>query len=48
VYYSFAAPLLGIALIIVLQRFHWLLDEARVRRFVDRATAETARRRYRR
>jgi hypothetical protein len=48
VYYSFAAPLLGIALIIALQRVHWLLDERRVRRFVDRATAETARRPQRR
>jgi hypothetical protein len=48
VYYSFAAPLLGIALIVVLQRVHWLFDQARVRRFVDRATAETARRPHRR
>jgi hypothetical protein len=46
VYYSLAAPLLGITLIIALQRVPWLLREHRVRRFVDRATAETARRRH--
>jgi hypothetical protein len=44
VVYSLAAPLLAMALVIVAPRFAWI-DEARVRRFVDRATAETARRR---
>jgi hypothetical protein len=42
--YSLAAPLLGMALVIASQRFRWV-DETRVRRFVDRAIAETARRR---
>ena len=42
--YSLAAPLLGIALSIGARHFRWI-DEVRVRRFVDRATAETARRR---
>jgi hypothetical protein len=42
--YSLAAPLLGIALTIGARHFRWI-DEVRVRRFVDRATAETARRR---
>jgi hypothetical protein len=43
-WYSLAAPVLGMALIIASQRFRWL-DEGQIRRFVDRATAETARRR---
>jgi Family of unknown function (DUF5677) len=42
--YSLAAPLLGIALSIGARHFRWI-DEVRVRRFVDRATAETMRRR---
>jgi hypothetical protein len=47
VYYSFAAPLLGMSLIVAMQRVPMLLDEDRVRRFVDRATAERARNRQR-
>jgi hypothetical protein len=43
-WYSLAAPLLGLGLVIASHRFRWL-DETRVRRFVDRATAETIRRR---
>jgi|SRR5271154_1430313 len=42
--YSLAAPLLGIALFIAGRAFPWL-DDAKVTHFVDRATAETARRR---
>lgn len=42
--YSLAAPLLGMALVVASEQFRWI-DETRVRRFVDRATAATARRR---
>lgn len=42
--YSLAAPLLGIALLIAERRFAWL-DESAIQRFVNRATADTARRR---
>jgi hypothetical protein len=45
-YSALAAPLLGMALIIGAKRFDWI-DESRVRNFVDRATAETTRRRER-
>jgi len=44
--YSLAAPIFGMMLVIVSGRFPWI-DEARVRRFIDRATAETERRRAR-
>jgi hypothetical protein len=44
--YALGAPLLGIALIVAGQDRPWI-DEARVRRFVDRASAETTRRRER-
>jgi len=36
-WYSLAAPVFGMALIIASRRFRWI-DEARVRRFIDRAT----------
>jgi len=42
--YSLAAPLLGMALSIAARQFRWI-DDVRVRRFVDRATAETVRHR---
>jgi len=42
--YSLGAPLLGIALSIGVRHFRWI-DETKVHRFVDRATAETVRRR---
>jgi Family of unknown function (DUF5677) len=43
-WYSLAAPLFGLCLVIASRRFHWI-DAVRVRRLVDRATAETVRRR---
>jgi hypothetical protein len=46
VVYALGAPVLGIALIVVGQRYPWI-DQDRVRRFVDRASAETIRRRER-
>lgn len=44
VVYALGAPVLGIALMVAGQRFPWI-DQDRVRRFVDRASAETIRRR---
>jgi hypothetical protein len=46
IWYALAAPILAIATTIAAQEFTWL-DEARIRRFNDRATAETIRRRER-
>lgn len=43
-WYSLAAPLLGLLLLIASPRFRWI-DEGRVRRFIDRAATETFRRR---
>ena len=43
---ALGAPVLGIALMVAGQRFPWI-DQDRVRRFVDRASAETIRRRER-
>jgi hypothetical protein len=42
--YSLAAPVLGIALLIAARSFAWL-DESEIRRFINRATAQVARRR---
>jgi hypothetical protein len=44
IWYALAAPILAIAATIAAQEFSWL-DETRIRRFNDRATAETIRRR---
>lgn len=44
VVYALGAPVLGIALMVAGQRFPWI-DQDRVRRLVDRASAETIRRR---
>ncbi|MGH2868104.1 MAG: hypothetical protein ACRDNK_11135, partial [Solirubrobacteraceae bacterium] len=44
--YALGAPVLGIALIVAGQHFDWI-DQTQVRRFVDRASAETTRRRER-
>jgi hypothetical protein len=46
VVYALGAPVLGITLVVAGQHFEWI-DQALVRRFVDRATAETSRRRER-
>ncbi len=46
VIYALGAPLLGIALIVAAQDRPWI-DQDRVRRFVDRADAETTGRRER-
>jgi hypothetical protein len=43
-WYSLAAPLFGLSLVVGAERFDWI-DAARVLRFLDRATAETVRRR---
>ena len=44
IWYALAAPILSMAATIAAQEFPWL-DETRIRRFNDRATAETSRRR---
>jgi hypothetical protein len=46
IWYALAAPILAIAATIAAEEFTWL-DERRIRRFNDRATAETIRRRER-
>ena len=46
VVYALGAPVLGITLVVAGQHFDWI-HQPQVRRFVDRATAETARRRER-
>lgn len=46
VVYALGAPVLGMTLIVAGQHFDWI-DQAAVRRFVDRASAETTRRRER-
>lgn len=46
VVYALGAPVLGITLVVAGQHFEWI-DQTQVRRFVDRATAETTRRRER-
>lgn len=43
-WYSLAAPLLGLALVVAAERFDWI-DTTHAIRFIDRATAETVRRR---
>lgn len=45
--YALGAPVLGMALVVAAEDFSWI-DNGRVRRFVDRATAETTRRAERR
>jgi len=44
IWYALAAPILAIAATVAAQEFSWV-DERRIRRFNDRATAETIRRR---
>lgn len=46
IFYALGAPVLGIALIVAAQDRPWI-DQVGVRRFVDRASAETTRRRER-
>jgi hypothetical protein len=46
VVYALGAPVLGIIVVVAGQHFEWI-DQTQVRRFVDRATAETTRRRER-